>query len=69
MKQNETHVCYGASGGEFKYRYNNHTNSFQNQDYKNKTELSKHIRQLKRNGIEFNLKWNIGVAQKHVTFV
>ena len=45
--------------GEFKCRYNNHTNSFQNQDYKNKTELSKHIWLLKRNGTEVNLKWSI----------
>ena len=36
-----------------------HTNSFRNQDYENKTELSKHIRQTKRNGIEFSLKWSI----------
>ena len=30
IKQNETHVYHGASDGEFKYRYNNHTNSFRN---------------------------------------
>ena len=59
IKQNETHVYYGASDGEFKYRYNNHTNSFRNQDYENKTELSKHIWQLKRNRIDFNPKWSI----------
>ena len=59
IKLNETHVYYGRSDGEFKYRYSNHTNSFRNQDYENKTELRKHIRQLKRNGTEFNLKRNI----------
>ena len=59
IKLNETHVYYGASDGEFKYQYNNHTDSFRNQVYENKTELSKHIWQLKRNGTEFNLKWNI----------
>ena len=59
IKQNETEIYYGTSNGEFKYRYNNHTNPFQNQDYENKTELSKHIQQLKRNEIEFNLKWSI----------
>ena len=53
-KQNETHVYYGVSDGEFKNRYNNNTNSFRNQDCKNKTKLSKHIWQLKRNEIEFN---------------
>ena len=55
IKQNETHVYYGTSDGGFKYRYRNHTNSFRNQGYENKTELSKHIWQLKRNGTEFNL--------------
>ena len=62
IKVNETHVYYGASDGEFKYRYKNHTNSFRNQDYENKTELSKHIWQLKRNRTEFNLKWNIAMC-------
>ena len=33
--------------------------SSRNHDYENKTELSKHIWQLKRYGIEFNLKWSI----------
>ena len=46
IKQNKTPVYYGASDGEFKYQYNNHTNSFQNEDYENKTVLSKHIWQL-----------------------
>ena len=59
IKQNETHVYYGTSYGEIKYLYNNHTNLFRNQDYENKTEPSKHIWQLKRNVIEFNLKWSI----------
>ena len=58
-KQNETHAYFGASDGEFKYRYNNHKNSFRNQDYENEIELSKHIWQLKRNGTEVNLKWSI----------
>ena len=61
IKQNETHVCYGPSDGYFKYRYNSHANLFWNQDYENKTELSKHIWQLNRNGIEFNLKWSMAV--------
>ena len=51
IKQNETPVYYEISDGEFKYRYNNHTNSFRNQGYENKTELAKHIWQLKCNGI------------------
>ena len=56
VTENETHVYYGASDGEFKYRYNNQTSSFRNQDYYKKTELSKHIWHMQRNGTEFNLK-------------
>ena len=57
IKQNKAHILWRIDG-EFKY-YNNHTNLFQNQDSENKTELSKHIWQLKCNGNEFNLKWSI----------
>ena len=53
IKLNETHVYCGASHGEFKYQYNNHTNSFRNRDYENKTYLAVN------NGTGFNLKWNI----------
>ena len=53
---NFTHIYYCASDGEFKHGYNNHTNSFRDQDYENKTELSKHIEHLKPNETEFNLK-------------
>ena len=74
-KQNETHIYYHTYDVEFKYWYNNHKNSFRNQDYENKTELSKHIWQLKRNGTEFNLKWSIAAcatsyrpAKEDVTF-
>ena len=61
IKQNETHAYYSASDAEFKYRDNNHTNSLRNKDYENKTEVSKLIWHLKRNGTEFNLKWNIAL--------
>ena len=59
IKPNETHLYYGVSDREFKYRYNNHTNSFRNKDYENKLKLWKHIWQLNRNETEFNLKWSI----------
>ena len=59
IKQNESHVYYGESDGEFKYRQNNYTNFFRNEGYENKTQPSKHIRKLNRNRTEFNLKWSI----------
>ena len=59
IKHNGTHIYYGASDGEFKFRYNNHTKSFRNRGYEHETELSKHIWELKDNNTEFYLKWSI----------
>ena len=39
--------CYGALEGEFKSRYNNHTQSFRNKAHINDTELSKYVWTLK----------------------
>ena len=59
IKHNGTHIYYGASDGEFKFRYNNHTKSFRNRGYEHETELSKHIWELKDNNTEFYLKWSL----------
>ena len=50
-------IYYGGTEGEFKYRYNNHTKSFRNEIYKNDSELSKYIWQLKDKNIEFQITW------------
>ena len=50
---------YGASEGEFKSRYNNHTQSFRNISHINDTELSKYLWTLKANGTDYHLKWSI----------
>ena len=50
---------YGASEGQFKPRYNNHTQSFRNISYINDTELSKYLWTLKTNGTDYHLKWSI----------
>ena len=50
---------YGASEGEFKSRYNNHTQSFRNMSHINDTELSKYLWTLKANGTDYHLKWSI----------
>ena len=52
-------VYYGASEGEFKTRYNNHTKSFRSRRYCNESELSKYIWKLKDNNTNFILKWSI----------
>ena len=55
----DSHTYYGASDGDFKSRYNNHTNSFRHQHHEQETELSKHIWQLQDRGINFKVKWSI----------
>ena len=42
----DSHIYYGASDGEFKSWYNNHTNSFCHQHHEQDTKLSKHIWKL-----------------------
>ena len=56
---NGKRVYYGASEGEFKTRYNNHTKSFRSRRYCNESELSKYIWKLKDNNTNFILKWSI----------
>ena len=56
---NDCKIYYGAVEGDFKFRYNNHTNSFRNRYYEQDTELSKYIWKLKDLGKVFILKWSI----------
>ena len=56
---NNTKIYYGASEGEFKTRYNNHTKSFRHKKYCSETELSRHIWSLKDNNINYTLRWAI----------
>ena len=50
---------YGLAEGEFKYRYNNHTKSFNNTQYANETVLSTHIWNLKASEKPYVIKWSI----------
>ena len=43
----------------FKTRYNGHTSSFRNEQYRNATTLSNYIWRLKDKNINYSLKWNI----------
>ena len=54
-----TSVYYGASEGEFKTRFNNHTKSFKHSKYRNDTELSKLIWKLKEEATPFEISWEI----------
>ena len=54
-----TKVYYGLTGTDFKQRYRNHTQSFTKEARQKDTELSKYIWQLKEEGLEGNIKWDI----------
>ena len=56
---NTKSTYYGASEGEFKFRYNNHTKAFRLRKYENDTELSKHVWKLKDDNTPFTLTWSI----------
>ena len=53
----ETYI--GLTEQTFKTRYNNHTSSFNNVKYKNATELSKHVWELKTKNVSYKLQWKI----------
>ena len=57
--QNNRHVYFGASEGEFKTHYNNHTKLFRLKKYAGKTELSKFIWGLKEKGSNYTISWNV----------
>ena len=52
-------IYYGLTGTDFKQRYRNHTQSFTKEARQKDTELSKYIWQLKEEGLEGNIKWDI----------
>ena len=54
-----TKFYYGASEGEFKQRYYNHTKSFLHSEYRTETELSEHIWDLKNQNKRFEIAWSI----------
>ena len=58
IRNKESHIYYGASDGEFKSRYNNHTKAFHHRHQEQDTEPSKHIWKLQDKGINFNVKWS-----------
>jgi hypothetical protein len=54
-----TETYIGLTEQPFKTRFNGHTSSFKNEKYKNATELSKHIWELKSRSISYNIHWTI----------
>ena len=59
ITKKDSHIYYGASAGEFKSRYTNHTNSSRHRHHRQDTELLKHIWKLQDKGIKFNVKCSV----------
>ena len=49
----------GLTEGKFKTRYANHSTSFRHENYRNSTQLRKHIWSLKDANVKFSIKWKI----------
>ena len=58
-ERGEHYPYIGISDGIFKSRWNDHKTSFKDIKYRNKTELSKLIWELKDKNIKFTIKWKI----------
>ena len=56
---NEEKSYYGLAGGTFKDRYRNHVKSTKHEKYKNETQLSKYIWNLKKTNTNYALTWDI----------
>ena len=52
-------VYIGSTETPFKHRYANHLMSFKHEKYRNRTELSKYIWNLKHEGKIFRVSWDI----------
>ena len=59
ISRNETKVYIGLTEYPFKQRYSNHMQSIRHEKYRNSTELSKYVWQLKKAGKEFKITWSI----------
>ena len=57
--ENEIKCYKGVTEGEAKSRLSTHKTSFNDQNYRNSSELSKFIWEKKENNREYQLQWNI----------
>ena len=57
--ENEKFMYFGASEGEFKTKYNNHTKSFKDRRYENDSEHSKCMWKFKNKKTVYSLRWSI----------
>jgi len=59
LDNNHKETYIGLTESNFKARFNNHTSSFNNNNLKNSTALSKYIWSLKERSITYNISWRI----------
>ena len=52
-------IYIGMTGNTFKEPFNNHKKSFSNIEYRNSTELSKYVWDLKERERDFTIQWSI----------
>jgi len=57
-------IYYGSTEGPFKSRLGGHRTSFRHRQYRNSSELSKHVWDLSDQGTPFSIKWSI-VSRSH----
>ena len=50
---------YGLTENQFKFRYNNHTDSFRHKRKENQSKLSKYIWKLKDSKKPYNILWSV----------
>jgi hypothetical protein len=57
--RNELKVYYGLCETQFKARYNNHTKAIKHIAYRNDSELSKYVWELKEQNKQYEIAWSI----------
>ena len=63
LTNDEKKFCLGVTETPFIERFGNHTRDFEHPKYKNNTELSKHIWELKNATISPFIEWSIVVIK------
>ena len=61
---NMAHTYIGLTEGTFKTRFNGHKQTFRHEKYRNSSEISKKVWELKDKGSNYNLTWRV-LQQAH----
>ena len=61
---NDTFTYIGLTEGPFKTRYNGHKQTFKHDKYRNSTEMSKKVWELKDKNVDYDISWKV-LQQAH----